>query len=189
MIPTMATRDVLWGRGFEHLRLAVEPDGVRADSLIIAVAEGGRPYRARYRVECDRAWTVQRVRTERLDEPSGVLDLHVNEQGRWSDGATGAALPLDGCVDVDIYPSPFTNTLPIRRLPDLAVGRPVLLRMAWVPLPALAPQVSSQEYTLLERDADGSRWRFRAPDSDFTVELHADRDGVVRDYPGIARRV
>jgi hypothetical protein len=104
-------------------------------------------------------------------------------------GATGAPLPLDGCVDADIYPSPFTDTLPIRRLPDLAVGRPVLLRMAWVTLPALTPQVSPQEYTLLERGADGSRWPFRAPDSDFTVELHPDRHGVVRDYPGIARRV
>jgi hypothetical protein len=47
MIPTMATRDVLWaawdGRGFEHLRLEMTPEGVRADSLIVAVDAGGRP--------------------------------------------------------------------------------------------------------------------------------------------------
>jgi len=193
MMPTMATRDVLWaawdGQGFEHLRLQMDARAVRADSLIIAVDDGGRPYRGRYRLESDGGWTTQRVLIERLSEPAGVLDLRVDGHGRWSDAATGAALPLDGCVDVDIFPSPFTNTLPVRRLPDLAMDRPVALRMAWVLLPDLTVRVAPQEYTLLERRAAGSRWRFRSLDSDFVVELEMDADGVVRDYPDLVRRV
>src|SRR5262245_66488150 len=114
MMPTMATRDVLWaawdGQGFEHLRLQMDARAVRADSLIIAVDDGGRPYRGRYRLESDGGWTTQRVLIERLSEPAGVLDLRVDGHGRWSDAATGAALPLDGCVDVDIFPSPFTRS-------------------------------------------------------------------------------
>jgi len=47
-MPAMATRDVRWaardGRGLEHLRLHVEPAAVRADSVIIAVADDGRRY-------------------------------------------------------------------------------------------------------------------------------------------------
>ena len=193
MIRTMATRDVLWaawdGRGFEHLRLDTMPDGVRADSLIVAVDAGGRPYRARYRLECDAAWTTRRALIERLDEPTAALDLRVDGRGRWSDATTGVSLPLDGCVDVDIFPSPFTNTLPVRRLPELTVGRPVALRMAWVLLPELRVRVAPQEYTLLERRDDGSRWRFRSLDSGFIAELLMDGDGVVRDYPDLARRV
>jgi len=189
----MATRDVLWaawdGRGFEHLRLEIEPRGVRADSLIIAVDDGGHPYRGRYRLECDGVWTTQRVLIERLTEPAGMLDLRVDRRGRWSDAATGATLPLDGCVDVYVFPSPFTNTLPVRRLPELEVGRPVALRMAWVLLPDLTVRAAPQEYTLLERRADGSRWRFRSLDSGFTAELLMDADGVVRDYPDLVRRV
>jgi hypothetical protein len=92
-------------------------------------------------------------------------------------------------VDIDIYPSPVTNSLPIRRLAEMQAGRPVALDVAWVVLPELTIQVARQEYTLLERGADGSRWRFRGLDSDFTAELPADRDGLVLDYPGIARRV
>jgi hypothetical protein len=92
-------------------------------------------------------------------------------------------------VDVDVYPSPFTNTLPIRRLPDPVIGRPVAIAVAWVTLPELTVQVARQEYTLLARDADSARWRFRALDSDFTAELDVDGDGLVRDYPDIARRV
>jgi uncharacterized protein len=192
-MPVMATSDVRWaawdGRGLEHLRLHVEPAAVRADSVIIAVADDGRLYRARCRIDCDGAWTVRRARIELLEEPARVLDLRADGHGRWRDGVTGAALPLDGCVDVDVYPSPFTNTLPIRRLVDPVIGRPVAIAVAWVTLPALTVQVARQEYTLLARGADGARWRFRAPDSHFTAELDVDRDGLVRDYPDIARRV
>ena len=41
----------------------------------------------------------------------------------------------------------------------------------------------------LERRPDGARWRFRSLDGDFTAELPVDRAGLVRDYPGIARRL
>jgi hypothetical protein len=189
----MATTDVLWaawdGRGLEHLRLRVEADSVRADSLIIAVDDGGRPYRARFWIECGGDWTVRHARIELLEEPPRALDLHADGRGRWTNGVTGAALALDGCVDMDVYPSPFTNTLPVRRLPDPAIGRPVAIDVAWVVLPELTVQVARQEYTLLARTADGARWRFRGLDSDFTAELDVDRDGLVRDYPDLARRV
>jgi uncharacterized protein len=193
MMRAMATTGVLWaawdGRGLEHLRLHVAPGSVRADSFIIAMADDGRPYRARYQIDCDGAWAVRRARVELLEEPARALDLRADGHGRWTDGATGAALSLDGCVDVDVFPSPFTNTLPIRRLPDLAIGRPVALDVAWVVLPELTVQVARQEYTLLARGVDGARWRFRALGSDFAAELSVDRDGLVRDYPEIARRV
>lgn len=193
MMAAMATTDVLWaawhGRGLEHLRLQVEPGGVRADSLIIAVDDAGRPYRARYRIDCDGDWTVRRARIELLEGPPRALDLRADGHGRWTDGVTGAAVPLDGCMDVDVYPSPFTNALPIRRLPDPVVSRPMAIEVAWVVLPELTVRVARQEYTLLARGADGARWRFRSLDSDFTVELDVDRDGLVRDYPDIARRL
>jgi hypothetical protein len=189
----MATTDVLWaawaGRGFEHLALRQEPGTVRADSLIIAVDDDGRPFRARYVLTCDGAWAVRRARIEVLEEPARVMDIRADGRGHWIDAATGSPMPLDGCIDIDIYPSPFTNTLPIRRLTDALVGRPVAIDVAWVLLPDLTIQAKPQEYTLLERDGAGSRWRFRALDSDFIAELAADREGVVLDYPGIARRV
>lgn len=189
----MATTDVLWaawdGRGLEHLRLGIEPTAVRADSVIIAVDDHGRPYRARYAVECDAGWTVGRARIEVLEAPARALEVRADGRGHWTDAAGGAVAALDGCLDIDIYPSPFTNTLPIRRLTDAVVGRPVALDVAWVVLPELTIQPTRQEYTLLERGAGGARWRFRALDSDFVAELEVDDDGLVRDYPGIARRV
>jgi hypothetical protein len=189
----MATVDALWaawdGRGLEHLRLSIDASGVRADSLILAVDDDGRPFRARYEVECDEGWTLRRARIELIETPPRVLDVRADGRGRWTDAATGTPLALDGCVDIDIYPSPFTNTLPIRRLADAVVGRPVALDVAWVVLPALTIEPARQEYAVLERGAAGSRWRFRAPGSDFTAELATDHHGLVRDYPDIARRL
>lgn len=189
----MAATDVLWaawdGRGFEHLALRAESDGARADSLIIAVADDGRPYRARYVLECDAGWVMRRARVEVLEEPGRAMEIRADGRGHWTDAATGSPLPLDGCIDIDIYPSPFTNTLPIRRLADATVGRVVTIDVAWVLLPALTIEAKPQEYTLLERRRSGSRWRFRAPDSDFIAELAVDDNGLVLDYPGIARRV
>lgn len=189
----MATVDVLWaawdGRGLEHLRLSVEPGAVRADSLIVAVDDAGRPFRARYVVECAAEWAVRRARIELLETPPRVLEIRADGRGHWTDAATGAALALDGCLDIDIYPSPFTNTLPMRRLVDAVVDRPVAIDAAWVVLPELTIQPARQEYTLLERSASGTRWRFRGLDSDFTAELAADGNSVVLDYPGIARRL
>jgi hypothetical protein len=189
----MTATDVLWtawdGRGFEHLRLLVEPVGIRADSLMVALDDDGRAFRARYVVECDAGWTVRRARIEVDEEPARAMDLRADGRGRWTDGATGAALPLDGCLDLDVYPSPFTNTLPIRRLADAALGRPVAIQVAWVLLPALTIRADRQQYTLLERGPAGARWRFRGLDAAFTAELEVDAQGVVRDYPGIARRV
>jgi len=188
----MTATDLLWaaweGPGLEHLHLETDAAAVRADSVIIAVDDEGRPFRARFVLECDAAWTLRRARIERLGPAAGALELHADGRGRWTDAGSGATLPLPGCLDIDIYPSPFTNTLPIRRLAAVP-GEPVALDVAFVALPDLAVHAARQEYTLLERRDGGARWRFRSLDSGFVAELPVDRDGLVLDYPGIARRL
>ena len=189
----MAPIHVLWaaweGPGLEHLRLIVDAAAVRADSLLIALDDDGRPFRAGFTIECGSGWVLERVRIALLEQPARHLDLRTDGRGHWVDAGTGAALPLDGCLDVDIYPSPFTNSLPIHRLGGVAVGEAVAIDVAWVGLPDLSVRRNRQEYTLLERGADGSRWRFRSPYGDFTAELRVDGAGLVLDYPGIARRL
>jgi hypothetical protein len=189
----MATIETLWAAwdrpGLEHLRLRVDDAGARADSVIIALDDDDRPFRARFAVETDAAWRVRHARIELLGDSARPLDLYADGLGHWTEAVTGAARALDGCLDIDVYPSPFTNTLPIRRLPEIGVGVPVVIAVAYVTLPELTIRPTGQEYTLLERRPDGARWRFRSLDGDFTVELAVDAAGVVRDYPGIARRL
>jgi hypothetical protein len=92
---------------------------------------------------------------------------------------------LDGCLDIDIWPTPFTNTFPIRRAP-LAVGERREFRMAWVSAPELTLRPMRQGYTRL---AD-RLYRYESLEgSGFRAELTVDEDGLVRDYQGVFRRV
>jgi uncharacterized protein len=112
-------REVMWasweGSGLEHLRLVTSDDGVIANGLVIGL-EAGRPFRIGYEIHCDRRWRVQEVRAGAPDLGRPVFDLLADGEGHWKRGG-GEPLPeLDGCIDVDISATPFTNTLPIRRL-------------------------------------------------------------------------
>ncbi len=171
------------GPGLEDLRLTIDGDAVRADGLIISVAEDG-PFRVRYSVRCDAAWRVREARVARLDRAVMPVALRADGEGRWTT-PEGEALPeLDGCIDIDIIGTPFTNTLPIRRL-NLRAGESRDLTMAYIWVPELTVTPDPQRYTRLA----AYRYRFDSRDSDFTAELPLDEDGLVLDYPGLFRRV
>ena len=98
---------------------------------------------------------------------------------------------LDGCLDVDISATPFTNTLPIRRL-ALQPGSSVILSMAYIAIPQMNVEATQQRYTCLEVTSSGGRYLYESLAdgvSWFTAELPVDSDGLVLDYPGLFRRV
>jgi hypothetical protein len=95
---------------------------------------------------------------------------------------------LDGCIDVDISSTPFTNTLPIRRL-GLEPGESEELAVTYILVPELLVGAERQRYDCLEAQAEGGLYRFEALPSGFTAELPVDADGLVIDYPGLFRRV
>ena len=171
------------GKGLEHLVLDVGDTGVMADSIVLA-GEEGQYYVAQYQLRCDRQWRLREARVTLTGE-GRALELRSDGEGQWTDGA-GAALPhLAGAIDIDITVTPFTNTLPIRRL-EWRAGCAVDLRMAYVWLPELRVTADPQRYTCLE---PGRRFRFESLDSDFTRDLEIDADGLVVTYPGLFRRV
>ena len=178
--------DILWepwdGRGIEHLRLSVDDQHAYAESELLD-EQGEQPVRVRYRVRTDSAWLTRSVEVTVMDAKPRLLRLHHDGDGRWR-GQDGAALPaLDGCFDVDLECTPFTNTLPIRRL-GLEVGGGAEVRAAWVRHPGLAVEVLDQRYTRLSE----SVYRYEAL-SGFSVDLEVDGDGVVLDYGEYWRRV
>jgi uncharacterized protein len=126
-------REVMWSAwddpGLGHLRLAMRNDGVVADGMVLGATEG-RSFRIAYEVHCDADWRVRAVRVGVPGEPPGV-DLYSDGKGNWTT-SDGMALPgLRGCLDVDISVTPFTNTLPIRRL-GLAPTESAELSVAYV---------------------------------------------------------
>jgi uncharacterized protein len=170
------------GVGLEHLLLS---EG-RADGVVLAVDDERGPLRLHYQLAWGADWQLASV-VLTLDAAGTrqALRLRTDGQGRWHDANGGALGHLDGCRDIDIWPTPFTNTFPIRRVP-LALGERREFLMAWVDGTALTVQPQRQAYTRLAERL----YRFESLDgSGFTADLPVDEDGLVLDYPGLFRRV
>lgn len=128
----------------------------------------------RYEIEFD-DWGTTRATV-------GTLVLE-RIDGDWIvDGAGRPDLAM--AIDVDIVLTPFTNTLPIRRL-GLDIGEHADLVMAWIDVPSLEVHPDPQRYTRL----DATHYRFESLDSDFTRDLEVDADGIVVTYPGLFERL
>lgn len=170
------------GVGLEHLVLAERS----ADSIVLAYDEAYGPLRFSYRLTWDDSWQLRDaelgVTTERA---SRSMILHTDGQGHWREGDSRAIGELDGCRDIDIWPTPFTNSFPIRREP-MALGERRQFLMAWVFAPDLTVHAQPQAYTRL---ADRLYLFENLDGSGFQAELPVDEDGIVVDYPDLFRRV
>ena len=174
--------NALQGVGLEHLLLA---EGA-ADSVVLAFDEEHGPFRLSYRLTWDDAWRLRDAELVVATELyTRALSLQTDGHGHWRDGSGHTIVELDGCVDIDIWPTPFTNTFPIRREP-MATGERRTFRMAWIFGPDLTFQAKPQAYTRL---AD-KLYLFESLDgSGFRAELPVDDEGIVLDYPELFRRV
>jgi hypothetical protein len=187
MFRPLPLKTVRWrpleGEGLEHLTIGPSEAGIRASSVLIG-ERGGRTYGVRYTIDCDETWTVMSFSIDTTDGQR--LSLASDGKGHWRD-ADGTALPaFDGCIDIDLAGTPFTNTLPIRRLglkPENGIAK---LTMLYVPFDTFEPFPDGQNYACLEEER---LYRYEAEDRSFTAELPVDEDGLVMDYPTLFLRL
>jgi hypothetical protein len=169
--------------GTEHLTLRMGPDRIEADGVVVALVE--RPIRLSYQIECDGSWTTRRLVVEEAESGTAMTFLS-DGAGHWTDGSGRDLDELDGCIDVDIAATPFTNTLPIRRL-VFEPGEVRDLRMLWFLVPDLSVRAAEQRYTCLEKGATGGLYRYQS--GSFQADLRVDAEGIVIDYPDLWRRI
>lgn len=181
-------RDVFWtpveDTGLEHLQLTEDRAGVAAESAVMR-ANDGKPFRILYQIDCDRSWRTRRVHVATLGGHSQSMTLRADGDGTWIDEQGSELSVLERAIDVDISATPFTNTLPVRRL-DLGVGEATELTVTYVSVPDLGLDADVQRYTCLEPvDETGGRYRYDAVGGDFSAELEVDADGLVVEYTGL----
>ena len=191
MFRALSQTTVRWrpleGEGLEHLTLTQIDTAngavIRAVGVLIG-NRGGTPYGVRYGIDCDAGWLVRKLMVDTTDGRS--LHPRSDAPGQWATSG-GTALPeFDGCIDIDLAGTPFTNTLPIRRLGlDCKAGK-ARLKMLYVPFDTFEPVVDGQHYTCFD---DGRLYRYEAEDRSFAADLPVDEDGLVIDYPTLFQRL
>jgi hypothetical protein len=164
-----------------------------------AIGADPLPYRMEYVLRTTDSYVTSslRVHTSAVGWRRS-LELHRDGNGSWrivadAEGDLDAPAPggdaaaFHGAVDCDLGLCPLTNTMPVLRHGLLAAGDAVELVMPWVSVPDLSVTASRQRYTHVSQSAEFSVVRF--DNGDFTADIVFDADGLVVDYPEIARRV
>jgi len=193
----MTAQHVIWtdltdGPGIEHLKLTRDEEGFLADGIYVGRKSDTSPYRLHYLIRVNHAWQMQSARLHLMDGPNGSddLSLTVDENCDWRNEA-GESLPaLAGCHEVDIYTTPFTNSLPIRRL-GLAAGESAEISVCYIDAPNLEPRPVRQRYHCIRPFGEETglyRYEalFRAGSA---VDIEVDSDGMAIDYSGGFNRV
>lgn len=185
----LTTKAVMWQRidsvSLEPLTLTEYDEGVHLDSVVIGM-ENNTPFRLHYYIGCDANYRVKRVYIQLDSDRQKPLQLFSDGEGHWFDGQNTPLPQLDGCIDIDITATPFTNTLPVRRL-DWQKGQKRTLNMVYFYIPEMKFERDEQEYTCLEQTSKGSVFQFAQPD--FTARITFDSNGLVTDYPELFRRL
>jgi hypothetical protein len=197
-------RFIVWdkedGYGSEAAGVTLLDDRLRARGIQIGFRP--LPYRLDFTLDTGAGWVTERIAvTARGEGWSRSLDLQRSAGGTWSIETTVEGevdLPPPGgdvatfaeALDCDLGLCPVTNTMPVLRHGLLENDGSIDFVMAWVSVPDLAVRRSGQRYTTLPREPGG--WRrieYRSLDSGFVSGLSYDEDGLVVDYPQLARRV
>jgi hypothetical protein len=199
MLERVSMRAVAWSKdglaGWEFAEIVLEPDRIAARG--VAIGGSPMPYRLDYAIETGAAFVTTLLdASSRGAGWSRRLVLRSDGAGAWlldtaADGHPdlpppgGDATSLTGAVDCDLGLSPVTNLMPILRYGLLAGEGQAEITAAWVSVPDLRVQPDGQRYTA----AGPNKIRYDALDGSFSATITVDDDGLVTDYPGIARRI
>lgn len=141
-----------------------------------------RPYQVNYRYLWDDDFILNQATIEVSMEGRPSSTLYLFRRGTWQT-AEGEVVAPSSCLDLDLWPSPLTNSLTLRRL-RLTVGERRQIVALYVEAPSLEVRRDIQIYTRV----DESSFYFESPSSSFRSLITVDRDFLVLDYPGYFQR-
>ena len=204
--PAQRTRFVAWRGDDDPDRLEAATITLAADRFSALGTSRAADYTTSWALETGSGWV-----TERLE--IGVtghgwwrhLTLTRDPAGRWTseaetDGDADLPAPgivdaesIEGALDCDLALCPVTNSMPILRLGLLdTAGSETGLVMAWVDLPSLQVIRSDQLYRgvrSFDEEAGSAVVRYESANRSFMADLTVDEDGLVIDYPWLAKRI
>lgn len=174
----------------ESVRVVLSGKRIKAYGRIVAAATGTHPaFSASYDLVTDEHGATRRfslivtmaererqLSIARDEENMWLVQNHQNQTRRES---------FDGALDVDVAPSPFFNTLPIRRLGLHRGSESVSVPVVYLRIPDLTVEPATIDYS---SGPEGSgEIKLHTPVADTSISV--DGDGFILEYPGLAERI
>lgn len=166
----------------ENCLIEITASGVDINSVIVGKYEG-RIYRVDYHIKTNPDWETQYVQiTSRHSNREQYYRLTSDGAGNWI--ADGRRIgQFDGCIDVDIAVTPFTNTLPINRL-RLHTRETKHIRVIYFDLLQQQVRPVDQVYKRISEE----KYHYENVPNDFEADITVDENGLVVDYPSLFTR-
>lgn len=183
----MIQKHIEWGGieepSFEKCLLSFTGTGIDVRSVIVG-KQGDVAYRIMYEIQLDKNWLVRsfEIRTEMRGKEEYTA-YTTNTLGHWTKNGQPAH-EFDDCIYIDIFPTPFTNSLPINHL-NMEQGESRDIKVLYIDIPAEKIQAKEQRYTKLSP----TEYKFENIPNDFEAVITVDEDGLVLDYPGLFKMV
>jgi uncharacterized protein len=173
--------NILWtGREYyslENCVVTVRETGTDVNSVIIGRYDN-KIYRVEYLIKTNALWETVffEIKTQ-LSDQRELISCHGDGKGNWT--RNGQTMnEFKGCIDVDIPLTPFTNTLPIRRL-KLPVQESKQIKVLYLDMLNEQIKPVTQKYTRLSQ----TEYQYENVPNDFEATITVDESGLVVDYP------
>ncbi|RYZ36670.1 MAG: hypothetical protein EOP49_32405 [Sphingobacteriales bacterium] len=158
-------------------------DTILVKSTIVGCSED-IPYKADYEMELSLDWVINCVQIKSwLGNSEQSLTLKHNGHGKWH-GNDREWKHLEGCMDIDISLTPFTNSIPVNRLRVLP-NASADTELIYIDVLRFGVTRQRQSYTNL----GAHQYHFRAEDGHFEAKITMDELNLVSDYPGLFNRL
>lgn len=178
--------NLLWtGREYyslENCLVKATATGSEITSTVIGYYEE-KIYRVEYLIKTNQNWeTVFLEISSRHSNQTQSIRFEGDGKGNWLSNGKKAD-QFNGCIDVDIPLTPFTNTLPINRL---RLGRNQAQEIQVIYCDLLKQQIKPvrQKYTRLSN----TEYHYENVPNDFEATIQVDESGLVVDYPSLFER-
>ncbi|MGH7204143.1 MAG: putative glycolipid-binding domain-containing protein [Candidatus Levyibacteriota bacterium] len=179
------SKTIIWEalawKGREQCRIEFIDNHYHVNSVLKGKI-GSQPFDLTYQLKISPIWQVVSVQIDSLSDNRRLVEFHKDAKGIWSDSQSHPLNEFSQCIDIDISLSPFTNTLPIRRL-TFEPNQKQAISVIYIDLPTGSLKPLKQWYTKLEN----RRYKYE-DENGYMYILTVDENDFVIDYPTVFSR-
>jgi len=160
----------------EHCSWTNSANGNEIVSAIVGYYEN-KIYKVEYNIETNVNWETKSVTIRiKIDDAADTIILKKQDE-KWILNGVPAD-EYNGIYDIDISLTPFTNTLPVRRL-KLTGHEEQVITVIYFDILDRQIKPLKQIYTRLT----AHNYKYENYDKSFTANIQTGEDGLVKDYP------